>query len=330
MSCFMLPECILELITNTMRRYLWSGRANARGWAHVAWNKGGDKQIIFSAVHDDNSPNQVRCKEFMRSDGKSWDVDKVKQVFSETDANAILGCPICPIQGDLQVWGHHPTGVHNVKFGYRWIVSNRGMEGDHSSIWKTIVSMATLPKIKVFAWRLCFEALPLGRKLAAVGINPGICKMCQGPVETGLHAFRECPSIKEAFDLSNLSICLPAGEFTDCKAWLESVQLNMNQEQFTFFMTLLWNLWNRRNKWIHDGQLIPQRIVVDYAQLLSADLLNAQETSRASNPSASQERWARPLQDRIKINVDGAFNPTSRKVAVGVIARNSHGMMVDG
>ncbi|KAL4271357.1 hypothetical protein GQ457_13G012300 [Hibiscus cannabinus] len=393
MSCFMLPECILEPITITMRRYWWSGRANARGWAHVAWNKvyrpkllggiglrdlhlfnlamlakqiwrlltcknslcfkvisakyflggnilearrgdkpsfiwsglykmkeefsqgfwwrpgmhseikmfkdcwGGDKQIIFSTVHGDNSPNPVRCKEFIRR---------------------------------LAGLGHHPSGVYNVKSRYRWIVNNRGMEGDHSSIWKTIVSMATLPKIKVFAGRLCFEALFLGRKLAAAGIDPGICKMCQGLVETGLHAFRECPSIKEAFDLSNLSICLPAGEFTDCKTWLESVQLNMNQKQFTFFMTLLWNLWNRRNKWIHEGQLIPQRIVVDYAQLLSVDLLNSQETSRASNSNASQERWARPLQDRIKINVDGAFNPTSRKAAVGVIARNSHGMMVDG
>ncbi|KAL4384232.1 hypothetical protein GQ457_15G020000 [Hibiscus cannabinus] len=347
-----------EPITNTMRGHWWSGRANARGWAHVAWNKvcrpkllggiglrdlhlfnfamlakqiwrlltckeslcfkvmsakyflggnileakrgdktsfiwsglyktkvvfaqgfwwrpgmhneirmfidcwGGDKQIQLSCSYGNNSPNPIRCKEFMMSDGKSWDIDKVRQVFIESDANAIIDCPICPIQGDLQ-----------------------GMEGDHSSIRKPIVLMPTLPKIKIFAWRLCFEAFPLGRKLAAAGIDPGICKMCQGSVETCLHAFRDCPSIKEAFDLSNLSTCLPDGEFTNCKTWLESAQSN---------------------------------------------LLNAQETSRASTSNSHQERCTRPLQDKIKVNVDGAFNPMTRKEAVGVIARNSYGMMIDG
>ncbi|KAK8973039.1 hypothetical protein V6N11_047042 [Hibiscus sabdariffa] len=34
--------------------------------------------------------------------------------------------------------------------------------------------------------------------------------------------------------------------------------------------------------------------------------------------------------DCVKINVDRASNPTTRKAAVGVIARNSHGMMING
>ncbi|KAK8660457.1 hypothetical protein V6N13_051383 [Hibiscus sabdariffa] len=52
----------------------------------------------------------------------------------------------------------------------------------------------------------------------------------------------------------------------------------------------------------------------------------------ASNSAGSntQEHWAKPPQNCIKINVDGAFNLVSRKAAVGVIARYSHGIMIDG
>ncbi|KAK8484544.1 hypothetical protein V6N12_054089 [Hibiscus sabdariffa] len=46
--------------------------------------------------------------------------------------------------------------------------------------------------------------------------------------------------------------------------------------------------------------------------------------------SNTQEHWVKPTQDHVKINVAGAFNPVSRKAAVGVIAPNSHGMMIDG
>ncbi|KAK9033463.1 hypothetical protein V6N11_018496 [Hibiscus sabdariffa] len=65
-------------------------------------------------------------------------------------------------------------------------------------------------------------------------------------------------------------------------------------------------------------------MVVDYAQLLSTDFLDAQEVGSSSNDSTTQKRWSKPLQNCIKINVDGAFNPTVRKATIGVIARNDH------
>ncbi|KAL4340591.1 hypothetical protein GQ457_08G017500 [Hibiscus cannabinus] len=237
MGCFLLPECILDPIINTMR---------------------------------------------------GMDVHKVKQVFSVVDANSILNCPTNPAHEDIQVWGNHTSGIYNVKSVYRWISSAQALKGDSSTIWKNIAAMPTLPKIKNFAWRLCYEAFPLVRKLAYAGLATRLCSMCQESVETGLHAFRDCSSIREAFDLCNL------------------------------------------NKWIHDAQLIPHKLVVDYAQLLSADFLNAQETTPNLNESIPQDKWSRPLQNNIKINVDGAFNPTSRKATIGVIARNSYGMMIDG
>ncbi|KAL4298210.1 hypothetical protein GQ457_12G008900 [Hibiscus cannabinus] len=160
----------------------------------------------------------------------------------ESDANAILECPINPIREDLQVWGPHSLGVYSVKSGYKWISSLQSSQEDRSILWRTIAALPALPKIRLFAWRLCYEAFPLGRKLAAAGLATGLCCLCQESMETGLHAFRYCPAIKEAFDLCDLT-----------------------------------------------------RIIVDYAQLLSSDFLEAQEMASNSAGSNSQDHWLRGL-----------------------------------
>ncbi|KAK8620643.1 hypothetical protein V6N13_067113 [Hibiscus sabdariffa] len=132
---------------------------------------GGDKQIQFSCAYGDNSPDSIKCKEFMMPGGEEWDTRKVRQVFNEVDANAILNCPINPVHEDIQAWGLHTSGVYSVKSG----------------------------------------------------------------------------------------------------------------------------------------------MVVDYDQLLSTDFLNAQEIGSSSNGNTMQENWSKPSQNGIKINVDGAFNPTTRR-----------------
>ncbi|KAK8610529.1 hypothetical protein V6N13_081685 [Hibiscus sabdariffa] len=58
--------------------------------------------------------------------------------------------------------------------------------------------------------------------------------------------------------------------------------------------------------------------------------MNAQKAASNPNVNTPMDSWKRPLQNSVKINVDGAFNTITKKAAVGVIARNSHGLMVDG
>ncbi|KAL4348558.1 hypothetical protein GQ457_17G007640 [Hibiscus cannabinus] len=293
-------------------------------------NWGGEEQVKLSGTHLDSQSNPVRCGEFMLPNRAEWNERLIRQVFAEEDAKAILNCPIGPIDKDQQVWCHSSSGIYCVKSGYKWLSKNRGIDEDQSKVWKAIAGLETLPKVKIFSWRLCFEALPLGKKLAAAGLGDGICKICQGNLETGLHAFRECPSLKEAFDLTDLSAKLPVGEFQSCKDWIEAVVESLEKDQFTLFMVLLWNLWNRRNKWIHEAQLLPQRLIVDYAQLLVTDFLNAKEENLSQRPAHGTKRWTKPGLDVIKVNVDGAFRGDSGSAAIGVVARNHQGMMIDG
>ncbi|KAL4375950.1 hypothetical protein GQ457_02G034330 [Hibiscus cannabinus] len=38
MTCYLLPRIIIDRITSSMRRYWWTGKANERGWALMAWD----------------------------------------------------------------------------------------------------------------------------------------------------------------------------------------------------------------------------------------------------------------------------------------------------
>ncbi|KAK8660456.1 hypothetical protein V6N13_051382 [Hibiscus sabdariffa] len=62
---------------------------------------GGSVQIQFSSEYGDNGPDPIRCNEFMLNGGEELDSRKIRQVFNESDANAIPECPINPIREDL-------------------------------------------------------------------------------------------------------------------------------------------------------------------------------------------------------------------------------------
>ncbi|KAK8572928.1 hypothetical protein V6N12_028968 [Hibiscus sabdariffa] len=123
---------------------------------------------------------------------------------------------------------------------------------------------------------------------------------------------------------------MPQGPFRDCFEWLEASHSVLSSEQFAFLIVLLWNIWNHRNRWIHSGQLIPARLVAEYAQLVHGDYEQVAENLGDSIPCAQEKKWRKPEPGVIKINVDGAWNVTTRMAAIGVIVRDHHGMMIDG
>ncbi|KAK8511807.1 hypothetical protein V6N12_000848 [Hibiscus sabdariffa] len=42
-------------------------------------------------------------------------------------------------------------------------------------------------------------------------------------------------------------------------------------------MILLCNIWNCRNRWVHSNQLIPARLVSEYAQLIQGDFVQVND-----------------------------------------------------
>ncbi|KAL4283814.1 hypothetical protein GQ457_16G010140 [Hibiscus cannabinus] len=68
MSCYMIPDCIIDRIVRVMRNYWWSERTSGRGWPMIAWKKlcapkraGG---LAFRDLHQFNIAllgKQIKC-----------------------------------------------------------------------------------------------------------------------------------------------------------------------------------------------------------------------------------------------------------------------------
>ncbi|KAK9030409.1 hypothetical protein V6N11_031836 [Hibiscus sabdariffa] len=108
-------------------------------------------------------------------------------------------------------------------------------------------------------------------KIKSLQGKHGVCPLCTTHWENALHAFRECIHVQDVLTVAGFDNCLPVGPFSTCHDWLLQVMEVLEQESFTFFVALLWSIWNRRNRWVHDSQLVHARIIVENVRTLLAD-----------------------------------------------------------
>ncbi|KAK8660309.1 hypothetical protein V6N13_051237 [Hibiscus sabdariffa] len=96
-------------------------------------------------------------------------------------------------------------------------------------------------------------------------------------------------------------------------------------------LTLLWDLWRRWNTWVHEHTLCPQPLVIGSAISLCHDYASASAPSPNSSPAAAAPpQWRPPPAGSVKINVDGAYLPSARIGAIGVLSRDSSGAVLGG
>ncbi|KAK8579114.1 hypothetical protein V6N12_069446 [Hibiscus sabdariffa] len=101
--------------------------------------------------------------------------------------------------------------------------------------------------------RVANEVLPVGKKLRAANLRLVVCKLCDKTIEMTLHATRECPKVHKLFQISGMDVFLPSDPFNSGLQWLEESRNVVDKKQFTFLIVLIWNGWNRRNKWVHEN-----------------------------------------------------------------------------
>ena len=83
-----------------------------------------------------------------------------------------------------------------------WLASDQIQE---PTLWqfRWIWRIDTMPKIKIFLWQMCHNALPIRGTLLRRGcrIDPQ-CPLCLTDIETANHLFDECLQTKEVWDLA--------------------------------------------------------------------------------------------------------------------------------
>lgn len=139
-----------------------------------------------------STPNQqsiTKVRELISEDGKAWDIDRLRNSFSDLEVEAITSIHIpqsyCE---DRLVWTYIPTGIFTAKSVYKLLQSDMGSTSSLSnnmhwkSFWKT---KGLSPRVLHFIWRLVSGALALKENIARlVREADTTCPFCKSSTET--------------------------------------------------------------------------------------------------------------------------------------------------
>ena len=101
-----------------------------------------------------------------------------------------------------------------------------------------------------------------------------------------------------------------------------------DEERVAMVVTVAWAIWANRNE-VQNGKR--KRIGRDIVQWMSqylAKYLAANDSPRLTSLETPIPHWTRPTGLRYKVNVDGAVFKSQKTAGVGVVVRDSNGLVV--
>ncbi|MBA0804239.1 hypothetical protein Gohar_003836, partial [Gossypium harknessii] len=104
---------------------------------------------------------------------------------------------------DKTVWFHNPHGYYTLKSVYSWLLLKEMGFGPHRFFWKALWKLDTLPKVRVFTWRVGHDILPTNVKIASIrhDFDQGCPK---GKEEEAQIIWERASSLSKEFCICNL------------------------------------------------------------------------------------------------------------------------------
>ncbi|MBA0784600.1 hypothetical protein Gotri_026427, partial [Gossypium trilobum] len=202
--------------------------------------------------------------------------------------------------------------------------------GPHRYFWKALWKLDTLPKIRVFTWRVGHEILPTNSKIATIrqGFDKG-CQRCGAESETVLHVLKDCPTSRVVLSIGGWSKSFISKSYDHCIDWLEDLMRVLDKRAMVDLMTTLWNCWNSRNNYIFRGKKEEAQLIWERARNLNKEfrICNMLEEPLLSYIIA-EKKWKKPPKDFIKINFDAAVG--ENRIGYGTIIRDEEGFVLGG
>ncbi|CAL8162029.1 unnamed protein product [Prunus armeniaca] len=156
-----------------------------------------------------------------------------------------------------------------------------------------------------------------------------LCLFCGDTTESAVHVLVMCPFAVATWDISMLTRHAHQVRCNTMKDWLREMLESTNKAQRDHIITLLWAIWGNRNTLLWQGVQRSLHDVVVFAQQYVHEFITVNGTlSKVTNWVRDAFKWVALLSGRLKLNFDGAFDPTSGRGAVGVVAKDADGGFV--
>ncbi|WOL07665.1 hypothetical protein Cni_G16412 [Canna indica] len=184
----------------------------------------------------------------------NWNLVLLRELFGSTHADIISQIYI-PKQkaNDKWVWVLNPEGKLSYKSAYNFLKDRTNPEISTDLKWQILWQSTTLPKIKIFAWKLLWKRLPTSHYISSFSsVAPTSCYLWKDKDDSLSHIFFNC-SVSAQFwskagnitnyNFSNYS-SWENGSWLDEGSGLEEVSRN---KLIGFIAAGFWHIWKSRN-----------------------------------------------------------------------------------
>ena len=260
-------------------------------------------------------------------------------IFLPHEAELIKSIPLSvQLPEDKLIWAGNNNGKFSVKSAYRLAVEGARFDSGPSSddrilrrFWRYVWRIPVPHKVRHFAWRVCHNILPTKENLMRRKVlQDDWCEECKDEAKTTGHLFWRCPRDQEVWQHTKLHFSFDPhsiSSFFDL-LWNLMVVRKYDEERVAMVVTVAWAIWANRNEVRNGKRKRTGRDIVQWTSQYLAGYLAANDSPRFTSPETLIPHWTPPMGLRYKVNVDGAVFRSQKTAGVGVVVRDSNGLVV--
>lgn len=261
-------SCIEKVILGYQPSFLWRSMLNARGLveAGTAWKIGnGDRVKCYKdrwiGVTNPTCPKEkigrdtslTKVADFIDWDLGGWNVQKIRECFTEEDVKEILKIPLMRNgDQDESFWRGTKQGKYSVKSAYKIAIElfskcgrNLASSSNKDNIWKKIWRCKVAPKVNHFMWRVCMNNLPTNDNLIRVIKIDSTYLQCGEEMETITHILFKFPHAAQVWRLCPLR--MENNLNLSAKHLIVDLIDTLPMEGQMVLFIVAWQIWKHRN-----------------------------------------------------------------------------------
>ncbi|XP_042990763.1 uncharacterized protein LOC122317788 [Carya illinoinensis] len=264
---------------------------------------------------------EAKVAELIDQDTKAWNVQLIKDIFSEEEAASIQKIPISIYNSpDRIIWRGTNNGLFMIRSAYHMQNDIQQRNKGQSSCekvkeqWGKLWSLA-MPNTEIlFMWKACNNNLPTKQNLFRKRIVEELdCPICLHEVESIEHDIWECESLRDVWGLCSMKVQKRSLQNQSFRELVFDLLEEMDDEILIEMVVMAWRLWKRRNEVVFQKEYTNPLIILNQTRQKLQDLRLLQSntsvsTTRQVNCAEPMNQWKAPPNRHYEVNWDATID----------------------